>query len=260
MVDAHRYSFFGKKTGIILSSMSRSESFVMLTCIREKAGGSWEKPSQNEGKVVRISLEEMVEILRVLEQKAEGWSTVHKYKEESTKIEFRWKDDHHSALYIDIGSYPKMLNYSQTEVLRLLVMHLIKEKIVHATVPPKTSSESPDDPSNSSLEEKSTQKSKVAPKRSRKTQSISHSNHQPMEEEVGPIVQEVIQKESETDSMLIHGTFMAETPKAVLIGFESDKSVWFPKSTIRSPYAKEKSQVQQFLIDTWVLQKNQVVS
>jgi len=261
MVNSHRYSFFGKKTGIIVSSMSRSELFIMLTCIREKPDGSWEKPSHNEGKIIRLSLEEMVEILRVLNHEAKGWNTVHKYKDEATKIEFRWKDETHSALYINIGSYPKMLGYSQTEVLRLLLKHMIKEKIVHATVPPKVNSEVSDNHDQSSLEHdppaNNKKISKHSPKITRKKQPAQEKTPQNTPEVV---VEEVIQKESETDSTLIEGSFMAETPKAVLIGLEPDKSVWFPKSTIHSPYEKEKFQIQQFMIDTWVLKKNQVLS
>ncbi|TFF90374.1 MAG: hypothetical protein EU548_03310 [Promethearchaeota archaeon] len=249
MVDTHRYSFFGKKTGIILSSASRTEPFIMLTCIREKANESWEKPSQNEGKMVRISLEEMIEILRVLDQKTELWSTIHKYKNETTKISFKWNNNTHSALLINIGKYPKMLGYAQTELLRLLLRHLLKEKIHHATIPKKIDSNAEKNESQAESQEEEKRESDM------RTVTLKAPNNQTI-----PMKEEVIQKDRKDESMLVKGAFMGETEKAVLIGLEPDKAVWFPKSTVRSPYEKEKFLIQRFMIDTWVLKKNQVVS
>jgi hypothetical protein len=252
LVDSHRYSFFGKRTGIILNSASRNDPFIMLTCIREKADQSWEKPSQNEGKIVRISLEEMIEIMRVLNQETQAWNTIHKYKDETTKISFKWKDNSHSALLIDIGNYPKLLGYSQSELFRLLLRHLIKEKIVYATTPMKQT-----DDARQPDPERKTSRSKVRP---RVVEEVKPEVLDDPEEESVPIKEEVIQKDKDVEAMLVKGSFMAETEKAVLIGLEPDKSVWFPKSTVRSPYEKEKFQIQQFMIDTWILKKNQVVS
>lgn len=57
----------------------------------------------------------------------------------------------------------------------------------------------------------------------------------------------------------IEGRLVAETEKAVLIQFKSGKEVWIPKSTLRADYESNKNISQVFLIDTWVLEKNDII-
>ena len=63
MTDSHSYSFFGQNTGMILRSYSKQESIIFLHFFKQKANGAWEKPSEKEGKLIKLSLEEMVLIL-----------------------------------------------------------------------------------------------------------------------------------------------------------------------------------------------------
>jgi hypothetical protein len=56
----------------------------------------------------------------------------------------------------------------------------------------------------------------------------------------------------------IRGAIIAETEKAVRIQFNSGKENWIPKSTIKSPFIHEQNREQEFSIDTWVLEKNNI--
>ena len=54
----------------------------------------------------------------------------------------------------------------------------------------------------------------------------------------------------------IEGKVINQTDKAVLINFEDKTEVWIPKSTIHSPYNITISSSQLFMIENWVLKKN----
>ena len=56
----------------------------------------------------------------------------------------------------------------------------------------------------------------------------------------------------------IKGKIIAETEKAVRIQFNSGQESWIPKSTIKSPFIHEQNREQEFTIDTWVLEKNNI--
>ncbi|MFX1574328.1 MAG: hypothetical protein ACFFB0_16430 [Promethearchaeota archaeon] len=131
MVDAHNQVFFGKNTGLFIQTSSKTEPYMFLRCIKSKADGSWEKPSKNEGKTIKIDLEEIVMILQVLTRKSESWKTVHIFKDNKTSISFQWNQD---TLWVNIGEYGKKLLYPQVEICRLLFQHILNEKIEFATV------------------------------------------------------------------------------------------------------------------------------
>ena len=80
MVDIHSQVFFGQTTGIIVKSPSKEEPYIFVQCIRKKPDGVWEKPTNGEGKSVRLSLEEIIMALGVLNGKTEKWTTVHEYQ------------------------------------------------------------------------------------------------------------------------------------------------------------------------------------
>ena len=134
MVDAHSQSFFGQNTGLIVISPSKSESFIFMRCIKRKKDGSWEKPSSGEGKLIKFSLEEIIMILQVLNQDLFNWSSYHTYRDEKTPLSFSWEDKNAKSLWINIANYSKMLNFAQVEILKLLLTHILKEKIKHATI------------------------------------------------------------------------------------------------------------------------------
>jgi len=133
LVDSHSKSFFGQNTGIIVKSTSKYDPFIYIQCIKRKPSGEWEKPTDKEGKIIKISLEEMVSIIQVLESQKKTWQCTHNYKDLTTSISFSWENDESDILWINIGDYSKMLNFAQIEVFRLLVSHLLNEKIVFST-------------------------------------------------------------------------------------------------------------------------------
>ena len=58
----------------------------------------------------------------------------------------------------------------------------------------------------------------------------------------------------------VEGALKGETQKAVLIVFPSGQEVWFPKSTIHSDFKPNQNINQRFLIDSWILKKNNIVA
>ena len=61
-----------------------------------------------------------------------------------------------------------------------------------------------------------------------------------------------------TPQTKLKGKLIAETEKAVRIQFNSGQEHWIPKSTIKSPFIHELNKEQEFSIDTWVLEKNNI--
>ena len=131
MTDSHNYSFFGKESAIILQSSSKKESYIFLRCIKKKEDGSWEKWSKSEGKVIKFSIEEIIMILRVLQGKQQSWSTYHRFNEKQTQISFNMQNN--EQLFISIDKYKKMLSIAQIEILKLLLEHILNEKIEFST-------------------------------------------------------------------------------------------------------------------------------
>ncbi|MBY8982206.1 MAG: hypothetical protein KGD57_04600 [Candidatus Lokiarchaeota archaeon] len=131
MTDSHIYSFFGKETAIILQTSSKNKPYIFLRCIKKNKNDIWEKWSKNEGKAIKFSIEEIIMILRVLHGKQPSWSTYHRFNEKQTQISFNMQNN--EQLFISIDKYKKMLSIAQIEVLKLLLEHILKEKIEFAT-------------------------------------------------------------------------------------------------------------------------------
>ncbi|MFX1448569.1 MAG: hypothetical protein ACFFCG_10605 [Promethearchaeota archaeon] len=234
MVNKHSQSFFGQSTGLTLVSSSKVDPFIFLKCIKKKADGSWEKPSFGEGKTIKCSLDEIVMMLEVLNKKKDAWSSYHNFNEIKTQISFKWEDDAKQKLLIYIGKYSKMLNYAQTEIFRLLLKHLIKEKIEFSTV------------SNLSPQKNPTESSKE----NRVINKVKNSTeHLTVKESV---------ENNGTEVSNINGIIEGETEKALLIQFDNNKEVWIPKSVIRSDYNSVNEVAQNFMIDNWILKKNNI--
>ena len=130
MANSHSKSFFGQNTGLIIYSPSREEPFIYIRCIKRKPDGIWEKPTSGEGKVIKCTLDEMVMILQVLNCVILNWQSFHTYKDIKTSISFSWDEENPKVLWINIGKYSKMLNFAQSEILKLLISHILKEKII----------------------------------------------------------------------------------------------------------------------------------
>ncbi|MBY9004563.1 MAG: hypothetical protein KGD73_11365 [Candidatus Lokiarchaeota archaeon] len=239
MVDKHSQSFFGKSSGLTIQSSSKNEAFVFLKCIKKKGDGIWEKPSKGEGKTIKCSLDEIVMILEVLHKRLENWSSYHNFNDIKTQISFKWENEKKEILYVNIGSYSKMLKFSQIEILRLLLNHMLSEKIEFATT------------SNFSEEQNGKQRAIKKTRSYEKKEQGSNSSV--------PSIRENIEV-SEKPSCQIEGAIKNETQKALLITFQNDREYWIPKSAIRSSYVSHQENQQSFIIDTWLLEKNDLVS
>ncbi len=242
MGNSHNKSFFGQMAGLIVQTSSKEQPYIFLQCIKKKADASWEKPSQGEGKKVKLNLEEIIWMVRVLNKKIKKWTTFHEFKEEKTRISINWADDKNETLWINIGEYKKKIGWSQAELLRLLLSHILEEKIQFATG--STNSK----PSNFGTENNyKKQTSKFAPE--------SPPVTIPFEDNKIRVSEEVISVE---EIKRVAGEIKSSTEKALLITFTNGSEVWIPKSTIKSNFEEESKEKQSFLIDSWVLQKNKV--
>ena len=221
----------GQNTAIIIKSHSKSKPSVFFQCLKKKTNGIWEKPSLNEGKIIKFSLEELVMILQVLNRKLVNWINYHSYQNRKTQISFSWEDENAAILWINIDDYSKMLNFSQTEILRLLLTHLLNEKIIYST-------------------------------NTRIKNNISEEEKSDNNEINNCIETTVHQSPTKKTSMLtqIEGLIKSESTKAILIEFNSDMKIWIPKSTIHSEYNPRKNSIHNFLIENWILRKNKLLS
>ncbi|MFX0179780.1 MAG: hypothetical protein ACFE78_06290 [Candidatus Hodarchaeota archaeon] len=227
MVDKHSQSFFGQSTGLTVLSSSRSNPYLYFKCIQKKENGSWEKSSTGEGKTIKCNLDEIIMILKVLKKKEQAWSSFHNFKDSKTQISFKWDEKNDKRLMIRIGKYSKVLNYSQVELLRLLLKHIVKEKIKYATGYKKVPREIL----------KSVHENQVITPKSKGITIGSSEVH-----------------EGKTSQIV--GSIKNSTEKALLINFNNDLEVWIPRSTIKSTYNIEDDSNQTFLIDEWILKKN----
>jgi len=233
MTDTHSQSFFGQSTGLTLQSTTKTEPFIFLKCIKKKANGTWEKPSQGEGKTVKCNLDEIIMILQVLKRKIKSWSSFHSFNNVKTQISFQWEEGKEEKVWINIGNYSKMLNFAQIEIFRLLLKHILKEKIEYAT---------------------SSRISVVKKDKSKKIEMNKVINNATEIEANSDISNKKNSKIIETSQ--IEGNIEAETKNALLINFNDDTEIWVPKSIIRSQNNLNKDLTQTFLIDTWFLKKN----
>ncbi|MFX1337595.1 MAG: hypothetical protein ACFFDK_03215 [Promethearchaeota archaeon] len=268
MADQHSQSFFGQNTGLIISSSSKSDAFLFIRGIRRKSDGNWEKLSAGEGKVIKCSLEEIVMILTVLNRNSLKWQSYHTYKDNKTSISIGWEDEEAKTLWINIDKYSKMINYAQAEIIRLLLIHILDEKIRYATSSNnenmnkgKDLINSPKDINYISHNGKSYYENYKANYKNKKTQITTlEPNNPPFQQE-----NSIISNSSPNANLLnemsnIDGTISGETHKALLINFNSGKEIWIPKSTIHCQYSPKQNLVQKFLIDNWVLKRNKIIS
>ena len=259
MGDTHSKSFFGQNARLIVNTPSKTEPFFFMRCIKKKPEGVWEKPSKGEGKVIKFSIEEAVMILQVLNRKLLTWKSYHTYKDNKTTISFNWEDDKAKTLWINIANYSKMLNFSQAEILRLLLTHILNEKIKYATHSNRKKSSNLT--SNEKFSNHIDNSNEIIEFKEDKNddQFEDNSNYNNGgNNRLSPNPKFSNTKSQERNH--INGTIKGETNKALLITFNSGQDLWIPKSTIHSEFLSKKDVDQTFLIDTWVLKKNKVFS
>jgi hypothetical protein len=267
MSDQHSQSFFGQNTGLLLNSTSKSDPYLFIRCIKRKTNGTWEKPSTGEGKVIKCALEEIVMILSVLDRKSLNWQSYHTYNDNKTAISFSWEDENAKTLWINIGEYSKMLTFAQAEVLRLLLTHILDEKILFATnsyndnlAITKGRSSSLKDFNYLTENENKYMKKADSYKNSQLENSFER-NMNSVSQQTEKMISKAISNNTLFDDVSnIDGIISGESEKALLINFNSGKEIWIPKSTIHCQYTPKKNLVQKFLIDNWVLKRNKILS
>jgi len=255
-MDNHNQSFFGQSTGLILQSSSKSDPSIFFQCIKKKSNGKWEKPSKGEGKNIKCSMEEIVMILQVLSKKEGSWSTYHKFKDINTQISFSWDPNDNKKLWIHIGEYSKMLDFAQIEILRLLLTHILEEKIIYATASNGTET--------NKQKNQSTNKTKknISSKQNKPNTKFNQNSSDQMrvEESIEPLNDTNNHKTDRNNKKVskIVANIKKETEKALLLKFTSGNEIWIPKSSIKSNFVIKKDISQTFLVDEWIISKNSI--
>jgi len=263
MGDNHSKSFFGQNTGIIINSPSQSEPYFFIRCIKRKPDGVWEKPSNREGKVIKCSLEEITMILQVLNRKILNWTSYHTYKDNKTPISFSWEDEKAKTLWINIANYSKMLNFAQAEILKLLLTHLLNEKIEFATVSNMGNNKTKANFNNYSkeIENKSPDNNNIVEFKEdyedNQFEAIPNNN---FPQNNNKSFNSKNTNKSTKEISKIDGAIVGETAKALLINFKTGQELWIPKSTIHGQYNTNKNISQNFAIDNWILKRNKILS
>ena len=124
-------------------------------------------------------------------------------------------------------------------LFKLLLKHLIKEKIEYATV--LNLSKLQDNKARFANAKKDVEK--IRPEKinvNGNTENTANTNKK--------------------DKVEIKGAINGETEKALLLNFETGQELWVPKSTIHSQFDNARGENQSFLIDNWILKKNKIIS
>ncbi len=133
MADFHNKCFFGENIGMIVTSPSKFVPHVFIKCIKVKDDKTWEKPTKKEGKIIKLSIEEILCFLEVLKGNNEKWRGYHIFNDNRTEIYAGWEDKNHQVLQIKIGDYKTKFQFPNINFLTLLLDHILNEKIEFAT-------------------------------------------------------------------------------------------------------------------------------
>lgn len=259
MANDHSYAFFGSTSALTFRSSSAEEPFVFLKCIKKKQDGSWEKPSKGEGKTIRFNLEELAMMLLVLKGGLESWEIVHKYKETNTKISFEWQQTKEQrTVWVKIGDCSKLLSTSQIEIFRLLIKHILKEKIAQATssTKPNDKREIAEDIERTTVPDLEETITDLETNDQVDNLSQNHFEEQIAPEKSAVESEQKSPKGKNKETTAITGTIKGETEKALNITFASGKDIWVPKSVIHSELQINKNIKQLLEIEKWFLDKN----
>ncbi|MHA1819507.1 MAG: hypothetical protein ACTSU2_09955 [Promethearchaeota archaeon] len=133
----HQRSFFGQKVGMIFDSGDYTQENIYLTFIRKLEDDSWEKPSLKQGKKIKLNLGEILMFRSVLMGTLDKWTTVHKYDDNATSISIS-HGKQREEIWFNVERYSKNLQPPETEILLLILTHVIEEKIKYATGVPES--------------------------------------------------------------------------------------------------------------------------
>jgi hypothetical protein len=240
MADFHTKTFYGQKTSVRVTSPSKQVPYIFLSCINRKKNGTWEKPSEKEGKTVRLSIEEIICILEVLNRRSANWRGYHVFKDRKTEIYVGWEDESRQVLQIKIGDYRKKLRFPNLNFLTLMLTHILSEKIEFAT---------------SGTFETSTKEDIEVEKEDEYGLFSEHITARD-----GLHIVETTEFSASRDTVDIKAKIKVESPKALLITLESGEEFWIPKSTVHSEYdVNDKEKIQKFNVDKWIIEKYKIV-
>jgi hypothetical protein len=214
-------------------------SYIFLSCSNRKEDGTWEKPSKGEGKTVKISIEEIICILEVLNRKSANWRGYHIFKDRKTEIYVGWEDDSRQVLQVKIGDYIKKLRFPNLNFLTLMIQHILEEKIEFAT--------------SGTIESKPKEKEDV----DEEAEYSVFAEHITARD--GLQIVETTEYGAAVDRVDITAKIKVESPKALLITLESDEEFWIPKSTVHNDYNIKNKEFQKFIIDKWIIDKHEIL-
>ena len=270
MSDVHNQSFFGQKISLIVHSASKSEPHIFFRFIKKKDNGAWENSSNGEGKTIKFLMEEIIMIIQVLKRKVNSWTRYHSFNENGTQISFEWQEGKEYRLWINVDNYSKVLNFTQAELMKMLLKHILKEIIEFATIPKSFQAKS--NGSTTSIQGKANDVIRVPEStQGQDYQLVSLSNGMggavPKKEKNAstlkstPINQnntlyDQKQKKRNKDKSKTEGSIKKETKKALLINFKNRRESWIPKSVICSQFDGTKNINQSFVIESWIFKKN----
>ncbi|MFX0001445.1 MAG: hypothetical protein ACFE9Q_15575 [Candidatus Hodarchaeota archaeon] len=240
MADFHTKTFYGQRTSVRVTSPSKQVPYIFLSCIHRKNDGSWEKPSEGEGKTVRLSIEEIICILEVLNRRSANWRGYHVFKERKTEIYVGWEDQSRQVLSINIGEYTKKLRFPYLNFMTLMLDHILNEKIEFAT--------------SGTFEAKTIEKEEV----DEETEYSIFSEHITARD--GLHIVETTEFSASRDTVSIDAKIKVESPKAILVTLNSGEEFWVPKSTLHNQYdVNEKKNLQKLIVDKWIIEKNKII-
>ena len=233
---------------MILQSSSKSDSVTYATFIKKKDEQNWEKPSQSEGKKIKMSLEELAVIYRLLEKKVESWKGFHSYEGTKTSIELNWSGD--DEIQIKVDQYLKPIKGGQLDILRLFVKHLLKEKVEFSTESKPSQNGSYNGSPNGSKDSDVAESKPSEPKKPIVTPEKSPpppKKNFPTKKSTGTA--------KEPEIAEISGVIEKYTEKAIQVRLESGEEKWFPKSKIHCEFDPASSELQLFRVESWILKK-----
>ena len=230
----HIRSFFGQKTGIIFDSDDQSSEYSYVTFIRKQQNGIWEKPSERQGKKIKLNLGELIMIRRVLAGLDEKWSTIHTFKEEKTQISVSRNINDREQIWINADSYSKNIKLPETEIFQLLLNHIIDEKIIYSTC---------NKPNKSNIQK--------IPNNDRKIEEQPVKNEQTGELPEKKVSDNIKNNNQNGDFTEIEVLFVRETEKAVCVHFKGEeKESWVPKSILKN-LPLHSDRYQNLLLPNW---------
>jgi hypothetical protein len=229
MVDFHIKTFFGQNSALTINSPSKISPYIFMSCFNRTKDGSWEE----EKKTVKLSIEEIICILEVLKRNSANWRGYHVFKDYNTEIYVGWESEAREVLKISLGEYKKKLRFPNTNFLTLLLEHLLKEKIEYAT--------------SGTFETKG--------------EKVEERGYGVFTEHItardGLQVVETTEYGLDKEVIEIHVKIKIESPKALLITFDTGNEFWIPKSTIHNDYnVNDKESYQRLIVDKWIIEKN----